>query len=281
VAHEILRKNSEIYDDTASPVWYLAVYGPVHQGWEFINLGGQEMLDRLALDGELTRGRSALELCSGQGATCRYLATRYGCAVTGVEMNQGQIANALRRLREAESPVATLVRFVQADVLHFVPDRAYDFVYSLDSLMLIDDVGAALRVARVCLGPGKPATFVTFAAGPEITDDVRSFAWAYDAMVTLASATQYAAWMENAGFAEVRVEDLTELAIRRSVDLEIAQHRNRDAIVRAAGEEVYRGWVDVGAVYLKALRERRLSYLLIGGRRREGLLDEECDRRNH
>ena len=47
-AGEVLQKNREIYSETSSPVWYLAVYGPAHDGWEFINLGGRQVLDRLA-----------------------------------------------------------------------------------------------------------------------------------------------------------------------------------------------------------------------------------------
>jgi cyclopropane fatty-acyl-phospholipid synthase-like methyltransferase len=263
----IRQKNGEIYDDTAGEVWRLAVYEPVHHGWEFINLGGATVLDRMAADSAIGPDTSVIELCSGQGAACRYLATHFGCTATGVELNAGQFANAVARLREDTPAVSARVAFVHADILRFRPTLTFDVACSLDSLMLIEDVPAALRTAFACLRPGGTLTFVTIGAGPALDDAMRRFAWECDGMITLADGEQYRQWLEGAGFVDVVVDDLTDLAVQRSIDLETAVTRNRDAIVRAEGECVYRGWVDVGAVYLRGFQARRLGYPLITARR--------------
>lgn len=275
----IRRKNAEIYDDTSGVVWRLAVY-PVHDGWEFINLGGTELLDRIAALARADSGADAgagppretraLELCSGQGAACRYLASRYGWTVDGVEMNDGQVARARQRLDETEESIARRVRVMQDDVLRFTPTRAYDLVYSLDSLMLIPDVPAVLRVAAAALGGDGRLAFATIAAGPAIDESMRRFAWECDGMITLATANDYRTWLAEAGFIDIRVDDLTALAVRRSVELEQAILQHREPIVRAESEPVFRGWVDVGAIYLGALESGKLTYPLISARRPSG-----------
>lgn len=284
----IRRKNAEIYDDTSGVVWRLAVY-PVHDGWEFINLGGAELLDRIAAGAGMSstngtgasaagmsdtgtntgtpRETRALELCSGQGAACRYLASRYGWIVDGVEMNAGQVARARQRLDETDVAIASRVRILQDDVLRFTPTRPYDIVYSLDSLMLIPDVPAALRVAASALSNGGELAFATIAAGAAIDEPMRRFAWECDGMITLATADEYRTWLAEAGFTDIRVEDSTDLAVRRSVELEQAILQHREPIVRAESEPVFRGWIDVGAIYLDALESRKLSYPLIRARR--------------
>jgi sarcosine/dimethylglycine N-methyltransferase len=266
-ATEIARKNSEMYDDTASPVWYMAVYEPIHDGWEFINLGGKDVLDRMAAEAGLAPGTRAIEFCSGQGATCRYLATRYDCAVTGIERNAGQIANAIRRLRQVDAAVADRVRFVHANVLDFQPDRQYDCCYSVDSMMLIENVPAALSTAYRALRPGGCLMFATIAAGRRIDSATRSFAWEADGMITLGAPSEYCEWMEAAGFRGVAAEDITSLAVNRSIEIDAAVERNCEAIVSAGGEEAYRGWRDIGGAYLRAFQTGRLSYLLVTGRK--------------
>lgn len=264
---EIARKNRELYDETSGPVWQLAVYGPVHDGWEFINLGGRVILDELGNRAGLGPGDAVVELCSGQGATCRYLAERFGCDVTGVEMNPRQVERARRRLAEGPAGAAARVRFVEADVLGWREPGAFDAAVSLDSMMLIGDVPRALANARASLRPGGRLMVVTIAAGPRLDEGLRRLAWETDGMVSLLAAEDYAGLFREAGFERVETVDFTPLAVESSLKMAEALEGRRDELVRAEGEEGYRGWRELGQVYLDAFRERKLTYQLIAGRR--------------
>ena len=92
---ELLEKN-RIYDTAADDIWRRVVYDPVHDGWEFTNMGGRHVLDYVGRLAQASPGRRVVELCSGLGDTCRYLARVFDCEVTGIELNPRQIARAPR-----------------------------------------------------------------------------------------------------------------------------------------------------------------------------------------
>jgi sarcosine/dimethylglycine N-methyltransferase len=60
---EILLKN-QIYNHAADPLWRLAVYEPVHDGWEFTNMGGRQVLDFIGMQAGLDSGKEVLESCT-------------------------------------------------------------------------------------------------------------------------------------------------------------------------------------------------------------------------
>src|SRR5690348_10000477 len=111
---EIIQKNREIYSETSSAVWQIAVYGGLHGGWEFLNLGGARALERIVHSAGHIAGKRVLELCAGQAAPARYLAQVYGCHVTAVEMNPGQVVNARARVAELDEGTAELIEIVEA-----------------------------------------------------------------------------------------------------------------------------------------------------------------------
>ena len=210
---EIRRKNRELYDEADDPVWRLTVYGPVHGGRAFSNMGGSRLLDLVAAAANLGPGRSALELCSGLGDTCLYLAERFGCRVTGVEMNTGQVAGAEARRAAAAPEVAARVEHRLADVLEWQPEQTWDAVFALDSLALVEDLPAVLAKAGDCLAPGGKLCFGEIAAGPGLSDELRRFAWETDGMVNLPTASAYRSLVEAAGFERVVLADVTAFAL--------------------------------------------------------------------
>src|SRR5437667_4079033 len=133
----IRQKNNELYDETSGRVWQLAVYDGLHDGWEFINLGGKQILRSMAARADLGPAKRVLELCCGQAATCRYLADTYGCEVTGVEMNPRQVEKARAHLSSAAPHVANRVEIVLDNVVDWRPRQLYDAVISIDSFVLI------------------------------------------------------------------------------------------------------------------------------------------------
>lgn len=266
-AAEIAAKNSELYDETTGPIWELAVYGPLHDGWEFINLGGHRLLDLLVERSGLGPGAAVAELCCGQGATCRLLAERQGWRVTGVEMNPRQVERAREGLAGLDPEVAARIEIVEADALAWQPADPFAAVFSLDSLMLIPDPEAFLVAARRALAPEGFLLASTLAAGPEIDDRLRRFVWEVDGMITVRSPDELRELARSTGFPDAAVDDLTPLAVEASERILEGLEGAREEIVRREGEDGYRGWYEGGEVYLDAFRDGRLAYALLTGRR--------------
>jgi len=267
VTAEIREKNSEIYDETSGLVWNLAVYEGAHGGWEFINLGGVAVAETIARRACLSPGKQIAELCAGQGAICRYLAGGFGVSVVGVEWNGKQVRKARERLAKAPDELSRLVRIVEADCTTWIAPHPMDLVYSVDAMMLLPDVRETLRRSFENVKPGCPLMVATIGAGAAATNQIRDFAWDVDGMLSLYDIPQYEFLFEEAGFQNVAVEDLTHLAIQASEKIEDALRKHRDTIVSSEGEAVYRGWIDVGRVYLDAFRQNKLAYLLVSGQR--------------
>ena len=261
-AEDVRLKNRELYDDTSGPVWRLAIYGSVHHGREFINLGGARLLDQIGSLAGLDPSKTVVEIGAGRGAVCLYLAERWGCRVIGVEWNPRQAESGQALLNRAPKAVADRVRIVNADCLAWRPDEPADILISIDSMMLLPDVPAVLRHCRGMLRDRGLAMIATIAAGEAITSDTRRFAWDMDGMASLYGGDEYMELLEDAGFAAPAVTDMTDLAIEASERIEAALLAHRTAIVDLIGEPAFRGWVETGEVYLAAFRRRELRYLL-------------------
>ena len=270
ISDQVLLKNRQLYDETSGPVWQMAVYGPVHDGWEFINLGGKPILDLIAQRTRLDGDKEVLELCSGQGATCLYLASHYGCKVTGIEMNSRQIERARDRLKSIEPAVARRIDFIEKNVLRWHPSRPYHLIYSIDSMMLIEDLPALLKLAYRSLRPDCLLMIAVILGGARLDDWTRKFAWEVDGMISLPTASGYGEMLRAAGFREVRLEEITDLALDSSEKILAALEQNKERILSIEGEEVYRGWLEVGEIYLMAFKEEKLSYQFITARKAEG-----------
>jgi SAM-dependent methyltransferase len=193
--------------------------------------------------------------------------------VIGIEMNPAQVAASRAGLPATGG--GPRIEVIEADVLEYRPDRAFDVVYSVDSAMLIPDIPRLLAVAREALASDGRLEIVTIGAGPECDDSTRRFAWDVDGMSSLLSAVEWRELAAQAGFAGARADDITELAIEGSLRIDAGLARNREAITDAAGPAAYAGWVNVGAVYVEAFRAGRLSYLHVSGVRQKSAKPEK------
>jgi len=264
----ILERNRIEYDDAADPYWRLTVYEPSHRGWGFASVAGRRILDEGAARAGLGPGSRALELCSGLGDTCRYLASRHGCRVTGVEINRHQVTRAAARLARLDPEAAARVDYVEADVLDWRPPDRYDLVLAVDALLLLEDRGRALATARAALAPGGLLAVADVFAGPAITERVREYVWSEDGILGLPTPAEQVADLAAGGFVEVETADWTGLAVdcfRRMID---ASHRHRDALVAAKGPARYRRWMRNARLYRRWFDRRVLVYGAVFARRR-------------
>lgn len=264
---DVAAKN-HIYDGAATDLWRLLVYEPVHDGWAFANIGGAAALDAIARVSGLSPQSRVLELCCGIGDTCRYLAERTGCTVVGIDINARQIAAARHRL-DARPPTRGRVELVHADVRSFEADEGFDLVYAVDSLVLVPDLARLLTRARQLVRPGGCFAAAEVIAGARLTPRFRQHVWDEDGFISLVTPAEYVALIEDAGFAGAALESHRHDAARCFQTIWREAGRRREEIVAACGRRAYDEWRRLSAVYVRAFRERWLSYVWLHARRAE------------
>lgn len=279
----VRRRNRELYDQTDSALWELAVYRGMHAGRRFINLGGEAMLRRivaragLADDAETTPGGAGsgaagepgggatgriLDLGAGTGAVAAWLAETTGGEVTAVEINPRQA----ERVRASAAQVRRgRVSVVEDDAVKVRFSHPFDLVLTLDTLMLVPDWPAFLASARAAMAPHALFSASTFLGGG-LSAPERDFFAGEDGMINLPGAGEATGLLQAAGLAVTAREDMTDIAMAaiRRLDLALAQHR--DDIVQAAGADAPRLWAETNGHYLRALGQNRLQYVLIHAR---------------
>ena len=259
---ETLQKN-KIYDQADGAVWQLAVYAPVHDGWEFTNMGGRHVLDFVGEYAKLDQSKTVLEFCSGLGDTCRYLVKKFGCRVTGVDMNVHQVNRARTKLAQREPTLADRIDFIHADVLTLSLTSRYDAAYLIDSLMLITDTLAVLKKVREALKPNGRLVLAEMVAGPNITAEATEYARQEDGIVSLPTPAGYERALAAAGFQITQVEDITELAEDCFEKIQRATREQEKAITAGAGRKVQQNWQELSHNYWRFFHERQFAYYLI------------------
>ncbi|MFV2123276.1 MULTISPECIES: class I SAM-dependent methyltransferase [unclassified Solwaraspora] len=246
---------NHIYDSVTAPIWQLAVYQPVHAGWEFTNVGGAALLDQITEPLRLGARHRVLECCSGTGAVSRYLNVRRGCAVTGVEINEKQLDHA-RRLATGNPDL----RYVLGDVERWQPDGAYDLVLAIDSLSLLADPQAVMRTAHRASYPRGVFAMADTVAGSSMSDETRGRAWDLDGMRPLPGPTATVRMLRSAGFDDVELTDCTAMAVECFERIGTALVRREDEISALVSADELRHWRDSSEFYLAAYRSRQLTY---------------------
>lgn len=248
------------YDEADGPIWRLAVYEPVHEGWAFTSMGGRHVLDYLGSRASLTHRSSVLELCCGMGDTCRYLARTYGCRVSGIDINARQIQRARERASNEAPAVAERLSYRQADVRDWRPSLAVDAVLTLDSLMLVPDLASVLAAAHETLVPGGIAVFAEMVAGVNLTLADRDFAAREDGIINLPTPAEYRRLLRRAGFKDVEDADITPIAAKCFETIHCALRRRASEIVNAVGARAHAGWLNLAEAYTNRFRGGRFGY---------------------
>ncbi len=113
--------------------------------------GGTGAVETLAEAAHVRAGHHILDVCSGMGGPARWLADRYGCRVTGIDLTRSRVEGATRLTHRVG--LAHLVTFGQGDAtaLPFAA-ATFDAVLSQEAWCHIPDkralIAESVRVAR-------------------------------------------------------------------------------------------------------------------------------------
>jgi SAM-dependent methyltransferase len=208
---------------------------------------------------DVRAGSHLLEVASGSGGPAMHVADRYGCRVTGVDVNAYGVATARRSAVAAG--LTHLVKFKVADATDALPfvDRKFDALVCIDSMNHFPDRVAALKEWRRVLKPGARAVFTDPVA---VTGPVTSEELAQRSSIGLFVFVPRAVNEEliaQAGFRIVRQLDVTENAVAVSRRWREARQKFCVDLLRIEGQERFDGVQKFLAAVHRLTSERRLS----------------------
>ena len=255
-----------VWDHADDARFRLTVYEPLREGRKVGCIGGLEFLDYTADFANLGTGHSALDFGCGMGDGCEYVASRFGCHVTGVDISPQQIERARERHFGSRG-----LDFVHADVLEWEPPHLYDAVYFLEMLPIIQDCHTLLERLHSWLRPGGALTMTDFVAGTYLSEEERAFLWQEDSIAgNLPFKAERLAMIREVGFQDLDVMDITAKAVRQQERMLEESYRHKSAIVDDVGIDLWQNWIECAEVYGRMFDERKLLCLQIGARKITG-----------
>jgi ubiquinone/menaquinone biosynthesis C-methylase UbiE len=231
--------------------------------------GGLRLTQRVGEALGLKSGVRVLDVASGKGESAIFLAKHFGCEVVGIDFGASNVAES--NARAATANVNDLTNFRQGDAEHIdAPIESFDAIICECAFCTFPDKpSAASEFARVLRRGGKVGlSDVTRSVilPPELNGLLAWIACIADAR----PVGEYAAYLREAGFADVQTElhdeALSEMvrdiqgkllgvelmAKLKKLDIEGVDFEQAKHLARAASE---------------AVRAGRLGYALIYGRR--------------
>jgi cyclopropane fatty-acyl-phospholipid synthase-like methyltransferase len=262
-ATAVREKQRQVWDVSVDPRWRLTVYEPLYGGKIYANNGGPALLDYMGAYVGLGPQHNVLELGSGMGDACEYVASHFGCRVTGVELSPQQIERARERHPDRR---ARGYDFVEADMLQWEPSERYDVVYFGDMLGVTNNRRAVLERVHRWLLPGGALTITDIVAGSDLSDDDRAFIWGEDGFEVPLQADSLAQ-IRDAGFPELDVLDQTHKVVAMQETILQASYQHKTTLVDTVGEDSWLEWVKTAKHYGRLFAERKLVSLRIGTHR--------------
>src|SRR5688572_8809630 len=206
----------------------------------------------------LSPGAHILEIASGSGGPALYLAQKFKCRITGLDINEEGIKTANRQARATNITGTT---FQVADVNQRLPfdDGTFDAVMCVDSMNHFRDRLGYLKEWQRVLKSGKHALFTdpVVITGPVSNEELAArsnigFFLFVPLEVTISL-------IKEAGFNLIRCEDVTSNIELTSGRWHASRQKHREDLIRIEGEERFDGLQKFFSTVHKLTSERRLS----------------------
>ena len=207
---------------------------------------------------DLSPGDQVLEIASGSGGPALYLAKKFKCRITGLDINEEGIKTANQHAHDAN---ITDANFQLADVDQRLPfdDETFDAVMCIDSMNHFRDRFAYLQEWQRVLKPGRRALFTdpVVITGPVSNEELAARSnIGFFLFVPLEVTT---ALIKQAGFKLIRCEDVTGNIEQTSRRWHASRQKHREDLIKIEGAERFEGLQIFFSTVHRLTSERRLS----------------------
>lgn len=206
----------------------------------------------------LSPGDHVLEIASGSGGPALYLARKFKCRITGVDINEKGIKTANQQALAAQIMDAS---FQLADVNERLPfdDETFDAVMCIDSMNHFRDRLRYLREWHRLLKSGKRAVFTdpVVITGPVSNEELAARSNIGFFLFVPLDVTM--SMIKEAGFKRIRCEDVTGNIERTSARWHASRQKHREDLIKIEGKERFDGLQNFLSTVHKLTSERRLS----------------------
>ena len=206
----------------------------------------------------LSPGDHVLEVASGSGGPSLYLAKKFKCQITGIDINEEGIKTANQQAQETGITSAKY-QLAYADQELPFEDESFDAIMCTDSMNHFRDRLVYLRQWRRVLKAGKRAIFTdpVVITGPVSNEELAArSSIGFFLFVPLEVTNRL---IEEAGFKLIRCEDVTANIEKTSGRWHDARQRHREELINIEGEERFDGLQTFLSTVHKLTSERRLS----------------------
>ena len=214
---------------------------------------------RFADQAQVREGSHVLEVGSGSGGPAVYLATKRGCQVTGVDINENGVKNGTRLAELQGVGDRATFQVVDASKPLPFPPASFDAVLSNDAMCHISN---RQEVLEDWLRVLRPAGRMLFTDAMIVTGLVSQEELAIRSSIgfyLFVPPGENERLITRAGFTLLSAEDLTWSAEAIAERWHDARERHRDALVSREGEANFSGLQRFLTIVHKLSAERRLS----------------------
>ncbi len=199
-----------------------------------------------------------LEIASGSGGPALYLARKYKCQITGLDINEEGIKTANQSALTAK---ITAAQFHFTDVDQPLPfdDSYFDAVMCIDSMNHFRDRQGVLREWYRVLKSGRRILFTdpVVITGPISNEELAArTSIGFFLFMPLETTKKF---IKDAGFNLLRREDVTGNIELTSGRWHASRQKHRDDLIKIEGEERFEGLQRFFSTVYKLTSERRLS----------------------
>jgi SAM-dependent methyltransferase len=207
---------------------------------------------------DLSGGDHVLEIASGSGGPALYLAKKFKCRITGIDINEEGIKAANQAAALANIADA---KYQLADVNQRLPfeEETFDAVMCTDSMNHFHDRLGYLKEWHRVLKSGKHAIFTdpVVITGPVSNEELAARSnIGFFLFVPLEVTKNF---IKEAGFKLSRCEDVTGNIELTSGRWHASRQKHREDLIQIEGEERFEGLQKFFSTVHKLTSERRLS----------------------